>query len=424
MPTKIFSLITLFSFSILWASAQEPGVNTDNIRKDALNVYMDASDYIRKEIPYINYVRDLKEADVYIISTYQSAGSGGMQYTYFISGQNRFAGMADTVSFTSSPDDTQDFIREQQVKVLKMGLMRYVARTPLAKYINVSFTLPLRETVTNDKWNNWVFRTSVSGFLNGEKSYNYTNLYGNMSASKITEDWKVNISANYSYGVDKFNINGATYTSRNNSTSFNTLVVRSISDHWSYGGSLSAGASSYSNLKLSLSLMPGIEYDIYPYSQSTRKQLRLLYRAGFNPVFYNDTTIYNKTRENLWKHSLTAAYAVVQKWGSVDVSLGYSNYLHDWSKNNLSLDGDLSLRIAKGLNLELGGGVTLIHDQLSLVKGGATTEEVLLRRKQLETQYSFYAMFGFSYTFGSIYNNVVNPRFGSSGGGARYIIMN
>jgi len=103
MPTKIFSLITLFSFSILWASAQEPGVNTDNIRKDALNVYMDASDYIRKEIPYINYVRDLKEADVYIISTYQSAGSGGMQYTYFISGQNRFAGMADTVSLLHRP---------------------------------------------------------------------------------------------------------------------------------------------------------------------------------------------------------------------------------------------------------------------------------------------------------------------------------
>lgn len=423
MKAGFLSIFFLLIISLLDSEAQDPLESPDeNIRKDALNVYMEASDYFRKEIPYINYVRDLKEADVFIISTYHSAGSGGMQYTYFITGQNRFIGMADTLTFTSSPDDTQDLIRQQQVRVLKMGLMRYVVKTPLARYLNISFTIPLKESVATDKWHNWVFRTSVSGFLSGQKSYNYTNLYGNMSANKITEEWKINISARYSYGIDNFIINGDTYTSKNNSTGISALLVRSISDHWSYGGSFSAGASSYSNLKLSLSLLPGIEYDIYPYSQSTRKQLRLLYRVGLNPVFYNDTTIYNKTRENLWMHSLTAAYAVVQKWGSVDVSLGYSNYLHDWSKNNLSLDGDLSLRIAKGLNLEIGGGVTLIHDQLSLVKGGATAEEVLLRRKELETQYSFFAMFGFSYTFGSIYNNVVNPRFGSSGGG-RTIIM-
>jgi len=30
----------------------------------------------------------------------------------------------------------------------------------------------------------------------------------------------------------------------------------------------------------------------------------------------------------------------------------------------------------------------------------------------------------FSYTFGSIYNNVVNPRFGNSRGGGMMIIMN
>jgi len=49
------------------------------------------------------------------------------------------------------------------------------------------------------------------------------------------------------------------------------------------------------------------------------------------------------------------------------------------------------------------------------VKGGATTEEILLHRKELETQYQYYISFGLSYTFGSIYNNVVNPRFGSGG---------
>jgi hypothetical protein len=95
------------------------------------------------------------------------------------------------------------------------------------------------------------------------------------------------------------------------------------------------------------------------------------------------------------------------------VDLGYSNYLHDWSKNYIDFGGEISLRIAKGLSLNLYGSYSIIHDQLSLVKGGVTPEEILLQIKQLETQYSYYLSVGFSYTFGSIYNNVVNPRFGT-----------
>jgi len=117
-------------------------------------------------------------------------------------------------------------------------------------------------------------------------------------------------------------------------------------------------------------------------------------------------------KENLWLHSLDIAYEVVQKWGSIDVNIGYSNYLHDWSKNNLDFGGEISLRIARGLSVNIYGNYSIIHDQLGLVKGEVTTQEVLLRRRELETQYFFYTSFGFSYTFGSIYNNVVNPRFG------------
>jgi hypothetical protein len=105
------------------------------------------------------------------------------------------------------------------------------------------------------------------------------------------------------------------------------------------------------------------------------------------------------------------------------MSLGYSNYFHDWSKNNVSLNGNVEMRITKGLSLNFGGGGSLIHDQLGLVKGGASTEEVLLRRKELATQFQYFTMFGFSYTFGSIYNNVVNPRFGNHGGGGGIRIM-
>ena len=58
------------------------------------------------------------------------------------------------------------------------------------------------------------------------------------------------------------------------------------------------------------------------------------------------------------------------------------------------------------------GNYSIIHDQLGLVKKALSTEEVLLRRRELESQFFYYTSLGCSYTFGSIYNNMVNPRFG------------
>ena len=416
MMKRIFMLIAL-TLSFSGAFSQETASKSDTLRKDALNVFMEASDYIRKEIPYINYVRDIKDAGVYIISTSQRTGSGGREFTFFLVGQNENAGMRDTISFVTSPDETQDETRIKEVKTLKIGLMRYVAKTPLSKYMNISFSEPLSETVSSDKWNSWVFRSSFNGYFNGEQTYKSTYLNGNVTANRVTKDWKINLRASYNYNIEKFDIDNTIIQSNNNSKRISSLIVKSISDHWSYGGSLYLGSSSYSNYSMSTIIMPGIEYDLFPYSESTRRQLRLLYSVGLNYVDYIDTTIYNKTKEVHLQHSFSAAYEVVQKWGSIDISAEYSNYLHDWSKNNLSLYGSVELRIAKGLSVNFGGGASLIHDQLGLVKGGATTEEVLLRRKELATQFQYFTMFGFSYTFGSIYNNVVNPRFGNSGGG-------
>jgi hypothetical protein len=417
-------LLLAMAFLCLLAFSQSAPTRSDTLRQGALNVFMEANDYIRKEINYVNYVRDIKDAGVYIISTSQSTGSGGREFTYFLVGQNENEGMRDTISFVSFPAETQDERRIKEVRTLKMGLMRYVAKTPLAEYMKISFTEPLSETVSSDKWDSWVFRTSLNGWLQGQQAYKATNLYGNFNASRVTEKWKINLRARYNYGIDKFDIDDEIISSENNSKSVNALIVKSINNHWSYGGSAYAGSSSYNNQKFSATFMPGIEYDVFPYSESTRRQLRLLYTVGYGYVSYTDTTIYNLTREGHFMHSLSAAYEVVQKWGSIDLNLNYSNYLHDWSKNNLSLNGFLDLRIAKGLSVNFGGGASLIHDQLGLVKGGATAEEVLLRRKELATQFEYFTSFGFSYTFGSIYNNVVNPRFGNSGGGGMTIMMN
>jgi hypothetical protein len=393
---------------------QESGTSADTLRKDALNVFMEASDFVRREIPFINYVRDIKDADVYIISTYQPTGSGGVTYTYYLVGQHAFAGKRDTISFTTAPDETLDGRRQKEISTLKMGLMPYVAKTPLARYVHISFTEPLSETVSTDRWDSWVFSPSLHAFLVGEKSYKSSSLNARLDARRITENWKINLVLSHYYYKERFEIEGEPLSSDRNSSYINSLVVKSLSDHWSLGGSVNLLASSYNNLDFKSEILPGIEYDLFPYSESTRRQLRFLYRIGHSFVNYTDTTIYDKMEEQLWLHSLDIAYEIVQKWGSIDVNVGYSNYLHDWSKNNLEFGGYISLRIAKGLSVSISGEYSIIHDQLGLVKGGVSPEEVLLRRRELETQFFYYTSIGLSYTFGSIYNNVVNPRFGDN----------
>lgn len=408
---KLFPLMILLLVS---ANAFcQPAPDRSDLRKDALKVFMNANDYIRKEIPYVNYVRDIKDAGVYIITTSQRTGSGGFEQIFFLIGQNEYSGMADTISFVASPDDTQESIRNKEVRTLKMGLMRYVARTPLAEYMRISFTENIPPSVPDDKWDSWVFRTSFNGWSDGQQTYQSVNLNSNITASRVTQELKVNLNAWYNYGKQVFDIDDEEITSKNYSKGANALIVRSVTDHWSYGGSVSLGSSSYNNEKLKGKLMPGIEYDMFPYSESTRRQFRLLYSAGYVHVQYADSTIFDKLAEGHFQHSANLAYEVLQKWGSIDLNMHYSNYLHDWSKNNVSFNGRVNLRIARGISMNVGGGASLIHDQLGLVKGGASTEEILLRRKEVATQFQHYANFGFSYTFGSIYNNVVNPRFGN-----------
>jgi hypothetical protein len=298
-----------------------------------------------------------------------------------------------------------------------MGLMRYVAKTPVSSRVSIDFTEKVKPTSVVDKWNFWVFSLSADSFLNGEESYYSQMIYGSFSANRVTPNLKIRLSISGMFQKSKFDIGGQLYESSYESQSFSGLVVKSINDHWSAGGYFSAYSSTYNNIKLGLNPAPAIEYDLFPYSQSTKKQLRFLYRVGFNPVRYRQETIYNETSENLWKESLEVTLELKQKWGTISTSLEGSHYFHDFKKNRLELWGEVSLRIFKGLNFNIYGGGSRIHDQLSLVKGGATWEEVLLQRQQLETSYYGYFSVGLSYTFGSIFSKVVNPRFGGSSTG-------
>ena len=208
------------------------------------------------------------------------------------------------------------------------------------------------------------------------------------------------------------------------SLNFSGTFAKSLGDHWSIGVFFRGASSTYENIKFSFSPAPAIEYNLFPYSQSTRRQLRFVYKISFNTVSYREETIYDKMSENLLSESLSITLDLREKWGTISTSLSGSHYFHDFKKNRLSLFGIVSLRLFKGLNFFVLSSASAVHDQLSLVKGDLTLDEILLRRTQLETSFNYFAAVGLSFTFGSIFTNVVNPRFGSSGYGGMSIIIN
>jgi len=412
---KKLSIILILSFCSYTLFSQEKPVNSaDTLRKDAINVYMDdVPSYMKKEIPFINYVRDKNVADLIIITTIQETGSGGSEITCFIEGQNKYTGVMDTVKFAIFPDDTEEQIRSKVVRTLKMGLMKYIIETPLAEFINITFSERISEEVSSDKWNNWVFETDLHGSMNGQETSNSHNIGTSFNAGRITSEWKLDFGLNYSYSQTKIESGDIQAINTRRSSRVWGDAVKSINEHWSVGLSSDVFNSIYSNYDLEFSLEPAIEYDIFPYSESTRRIFRIFYVVRFGYNNYSDTTQFFKTEETLLSHRIQTSFTTIQKWGRINFSTRWSNYLHDFSLNRFSINGYIRLKIAKGLSVQLSGSYSFIHDQVSLRKGEASVEDVLLHRHEVLTTYSYYTSFSVSYTFGSIYNNVVNPRLDS-----------
>ena len=413
-----FFLSIILVMSALNSYSQEEAFDIEELKKSAPKVFIDCDNcdinYIRTEITFVNYVWDRQEADIHMLITLQSTGSGGREYTIAFIGQKEYSDLQNTLKYFSNPTETDDEVRKGLVQTLKLGLGSYVARTPMAQAISLLLKQEVKPTAVEDKWNFWVFYVGLNSDLSGEEQRKSTELSGNFSANRITPASKLRMGLDIDYEKDRYDVDGETITSISESRDFDGLYVKSISEHWSIGGWISLSSSTYRNIDFSYTIHPAIEYNFFPYSQSTRRQLRALYKIGYGSYRYRDETIYEKTSENLWNESLSITMELNEPWGTAELSLEGSHYFHDLNKNRLVLSGELSLRIFKGLSLRIEGRYSKINDQLSLPRGEATLQEILLRRRELASGYRKSFEIGLSYRFGSVFSNVVNPRFGNN----------
>jgi len=419
------------------AAAQVPADTGAAVQDSAVRVFFDCPgysrgcdfDFVRTEITWVNWVRNREDADVHALITTQSTGGGGNEYTISLIGLRRFAGKGDTLRYYATGTSTQDEDRRGLAHRLQLGLAAYAATTPLAHRLTVLYDAPTaaQAATPHDPWNAWVFTVSASTNLNGQKQVRSAFINASLNANRTTVNWKLDFSVNDSYSEDVFKdvprfdtlgnqIGTEDIHSISRRYGGDALVVKSLGRHWSAGLQGSVNHSTFGNLDLSVSLGPAVEYDVYPYDQSTRRQFTLQY--GVTPLYadYTDSTIYGKIRETIARQSLTAALSVTQPWGSANVSLTGSHLLQDFKQNRVVLFGSVNLRLVKGLSLSVFGDVERIHDQRALPAVGATSSEILLRRRELLTSYSYFTYISLRYRFGSTLNNVVNPRFGGGSG--------
>jgi hypothetical protein len=372
-------------------------------------------EFLRTEIPFVEFVAALDVAQIRVAVTPEGP-PGTEKFRIDLSGLREFQGETNTLSYVSDPGAKPEDVKRGVAGMIKIGLLRYAAKTPLAKDLSVRFLDQTKPTSVVDKWNFWVFSLSASSFLDGETQYRDGMYYGSFSANRVTPALKIRTSVYGNFSKYWFDLgDGSIYESSTHGYGFYSLIVKSLGEHWSAGAYFDLGSSTYANLKLSGDIGPAVEYDFFPYSESTKRQLRVLYRIVFTATRYHEETIYFKTSERLLQESLSWAYEIVRPWGKASVQLQGSNFFHDFSKNRVELQADLSVRIWRGLSFEIEGSYTRIRDQISLSAEGASYEDILLRQKQLATGYDYSFSVGLNFSFGSTRSNVVNPRFGNGG---------
>lgn len=407
------------------AASQDP--QTDAPAR--LAIFLDCSfcdeSFIRQEVTFVDHVRDREVAGVHVLVTEQDTGAGGEAQTFDLIGLGPFEGMNFSTVYTTNANATEAEEREGFLRTLRAALVPYLLNTSMRDRLQVDIAPAADQDgeqarPQDDPWDHWTFEMYADGSADFESNQrSFDTRYG-VYVDRVTEGWKLQFRPFFNYNYDRFDRTDETIESTQRRDGFTTYVVRSVSPHWSVGGFGDVLTSTFSNVDLRWRLMPAIEWSLYPYREATRRQLTVAYRVGASHITYQDTTIYDEKEQVLPEHVLNAGYQVIQPWGEVDLGINASQYLDDLSRYSVQFNGSVDVRVTQGLSIEIGGSLELIHNQVNLPKGDADLEEVLLRRRQLETNYEAGLSFGFRYRFGSIFNNVVNPRFGGIGNRDRF----
>lgn len=399
---------------VAWPLAAE--AQTRNVR-----VFLDCQshgcdrDEFRTEIDFVDWVLEPTAADVHVIFTSQDTGAG-TRYIFDFIGRGDMEGLDFELPQDVPATATSEERLRAVTRAFRAGLVPYVSRSGYADRLEIRGVdrreREVRPAPTDDPWNQWVFTLGAQAEADGEQREESWELSGSASANRTTPLWKIEAELNGWFYHRRVELNeGEEFLNETRDWAVAVLAVNSLSGHWSAGSELEASRSTRLNRRFGGRTALALEWNLYPYAEANRRQLLVHYQLGVSRVAYEDTTIFDQLDDTLLDQRIVAAYQSRQPWGDASVSSHFSSYLHDLSKFSVSTQAEASIRLLRGLELDLRGRYEVIRDQLYLPKEELSNEEILVQRRALATGYEYGFDVGLSYRFGSIYNNVVNNRF-------------
>jgi hypothetical protein len=390
-----------------------------------LRVFLDCGDcfaeYLRDQIEWVDFVRQREDSDVHLLSNSTGTGGGGNEIVLRFIGQQRFQGIDQELRVLSMASDTDEMRRRRVLRTVTVGLLSYLARDGRAGDMGVTVRLAdtpvaVGTAAVRDPWNKWFFALRASGSIDAEESTKEWDVDFSASADRVTDQWILSfgVEANENrqqFVLDEEDEDEPLRVARRE-RGVDWFAAKSFGPHWSFGMMGNLTSSTFGNERFQFEIGPAVEYSIFPYTEYASRRFVVEYGVGLIRSRYNELTIFNKLQETLGAHELSVELDQEQPWGSLQVGTQFTQYFHDTSKYRLEVDGELDFRVARGLELNIEGSASRIRDQLSLPRRDATPEEVLLRIRELQSGYELSFSIGITYSFGSIFNNVVNPRFG------------
>lgn len=374
-------------------------------------------DFLLTELSYVLFTQDRLDADVHALITGLRTGGGGTELTIELLGQRRFAGRVDTLIANIAPNSSDDMARRELTRVLKLGLAPFVLRTVAGQRLTLSYEAPddsltVRPALAADPWDNWVYRVGARGDVGAESQSSNYSVDGFASASRVTERWKTLVGLNYEYNARRFNPENAPALSFvNRRAEFEAGAVRALTDHWSVGAVTRAGLDEFRNQRLVGGLEAAVEWNYFPWHQATSRQLVAIFAVGARHLQYFERTIYDRLSETRPIALAKVATEVKRPWGSLFGALQHTRYLHEASAYSASIYTFANIRLSRGFSVNFGGSASKVNDQLFLAAGGLTPEQIYTQQRALRTAFRINFSAGMSYTFGSLLNTIVNPRF-------------
>lgn len=386
-------------------------------------------EYFRTEIDWVNWVRDRADSDVHLIFTSESMGSGGQLYQMDLIGMGSAAGYSESLRLPTLPTATEREELDQIVEAMALALAQFATVEGFRDLVTVQITslragldptagVVAREEVV-DPWNLWTFNLSGNADLSGEDTRSNRRIRSSFSASRVSPNWKINLRGDLNYNRRQIELSNSDTDFVDSRTDWGAtaLVVKTVAPRVSVGFRSEARRIVSFNQGFRAEFTPAIEYSFFPYEEATRRSLTAYYQIGPAYRDYIETTVFGEEDELRWEQSATLALSQRQTWGDASIRINGSHFLHDLDLYNVSLRGDLEFRITRGLSLSTQGNVSWVQDQIYLSGEDATSEEELLDLVRRGQSFTWGFQVGFNFRFGSIFNNVVNNRFGGGGGG-------